>query len=309
MAGGRGLDFNLLVALQALLEERNITRAALKVSSSQAAMSGALAKLRAHYDDELLVRTGRTHELTPLAAELVPQVAETLGAVSAALAPGTLFDPATSRRRFTVSGSDYALAVIVEPLLAVLAREAPGVTVDFDPLPPPGDDLFTHLMKRDLMIGALGYGMPGRRQLVLADRFVCIVSADNPRLQDGELSLDDLRALPHSAATFGGKAFTPADEILLESGVERRIAVMVQGLLALPFAVSGTDLCAFVPERLLRRCPAALGLVTAAVPFDDPEIVEAAHWHPSRDADPSVAWLRKVLVQVTGILGTAADRR
>ncbi|MET9971092.1 LysR substrate-binding domain-containing protein, partial [Streptomyces sp. NPDC006356] len=302
MAGGRALDFNLLLALQALLEERNITRAARRASSSQASMSAALAKLRAHYSDELLVRTGRSYELTPLARDLLPQVVDTLGAVSAALAPGSLFDPATSRRRFTVSGSDYALAVIVEPLLTLLAREAPEISVDFDPLPSPGQDLTTHLVKRDLVIGALGYGLPGGRQIVFSDRFVCIVSADNPRLDDGRLSLDDLRSMPHAGASFGGSSFTPADELLLEAGVQRRVAVTAPGLLTLPFVVAGSDLCAFVPERLLRRCPPGLGIVTAEVPLDDPEIVEAAHWNQARQADPSVSWLRKVLAKVAGIL-------
>jgi DNA-binding transcriptional LysR family regulator len=268
---------------------------------SQPAMSAALSRLRSHYGDELLQRTGRSYELTPLAEELLPQVTAALDAVSAALDPWARFDPTTSTRRFTVSGSDYALAVLVEPLLSVLSRQAPGVTVDFDPVPPPGSDMLAQLMRRDVMIAALGYGLPGRRQMVFSDRFVCIVSAGNPRLRDGRLTLTDLAELPH-VATFGGQLVTPADQVLVEAGIAPRIEVTVQGLLALPFAVSGTDLCAFVPERLLARCPSTLDLAVAEVPLEDPELAEAAHWHPSRQDDPSVRWLREVLQEVSATL-------
>jgi DNA-binding transcriptional LysR family regulator len=301
MAGTRGVDFNLLGALRALLEERNVTRAGEAVNMSQPAMSAALARLRAHYDDELLERTGRTYELTPFGHTLLPQVVAALDAVTLSLDPWANFDPATSTRRFTISGSDYALAVLVEPLLAVLGQEAPGVTVDFDPVPLPGIDMLAHLMRRDLMIVAMGHGFPGRRQIVFSDRFVCIVAAAHPRLRDGRLTLEDLADIPQVAA-FGGRLHTPADDVLLEAGLTPRVEVTVQGLLAVPFAVSGTDLCAFVPERLLARCPSTLGLVVAKVPLDEGELAEAAHWHPSRHGDPSVRWLRNVLRQVSETL-------
>ncbi len=301
VAGTRGVDVNLLVALRALLEERNVTRAGLATNMSQPAMSAALARLRTHYDDELLRRTGRSYELTPLAEQLLPQVTAALDAVARALDPWARFDPTTSTRQFTVSGSDYALAVLVEPLLGVLGQQAPGITVDFDPVPLPGSDMVAHLMRRDVVIGALGFGLPGRRQMVFSDRFVCVVSAANPRLREGRLSLTDLADLPHVAA-FGGQLVTAADEVLLAAGIRPRVEVTVEGLLALPFAVSGTDLCAFVPERLLARAPTTLDLVVAEVPLEDPELAEAAHWHPSRQDDPSVQWLREVLQQVSATL-------
>ncbi|WP_204331325.1 LysR substrate-binding domain-containing protein [Geodermatophilus sabuli] len=302
MPGTRGVDFNLLVALRALLEERNVTRAGVAVNMSQPAMSAALARLREHYGDDLLERQGRTYELTPLAEELLPQVARALDAVSTALEPWAGFNPTTSTRRFTVSGSDYALAVLVEPLMTVVHRRAPGITVDFGPIWTPGSDLTAHLLRRDLMIAAMGYDFPGRRQVVFSDRFVCIVAADNPRLRHGRLTHQDLGELPHAAA-FGGGLPTPADAVLAEAGITPHVEVSVQGLLALPFAVSGTDLCAFVPERLLDRCPASLDLAVAEVPLEDPELAEAAHWHPSRESDPSVAWLRGVLQEVSAALG------
>ena len=305
MPGVRGVDFNLLVALRALLEERNVTRAGTAVNMSQPAMSAALGRLREHFGDELLQRTGRTYELTAFAQELLTEVARALDAVATALSPWESFDPATSTRRFTVSGSDYALAVLVEPLMTVIGRRAPGITVDFDPVPPPGSDMLAHLLRRDLLIAAMGYDFPGRRQVVFSDRFVCVVSAENPRLLDGRLTMQDLVEMPYAAA-FGGLLQTPADAVLAEAGIAPGVEVSVQGLLALPFAVSGTDLCAFVPERLLERCPVTLELAVAEVPLEDPELAEAAYWHPSRQSDPSVQWLREVLREVSAVLGPAA---
>jgi DNA-binding transcriptional LysR family regulator len=305
MAGSGGVDFNLLVPLRALLQERSVTRAAEVAAMSQSSMSAALGRLRIHYGDELLRRTGRTYALTPLAQELLPQLVETLDAVAAALDPWSGFSPATSTRRFTVSGSDHALAVLVEPLLAVTARQALGVSIDFDPLPLAGNDMILHLMRRDLVLGAVENDLPGRRQTLFADRFVCVVASDNPVLRDGRLELADLAALPHAAVGTGAPQTDPVDGVLTRAGVGRRVEVTVQNLLALPFVVSGTDLCAFVPERLLRRCPPSLDLAIATVPLDPVCVTEAAHWHPSRQADPGVGWLRGALQQVSAGLGDA----
>lgn len=289
------LDFNLLVALGALLHERNVTHAGSRVSMSQPAMSGALAKLRAHFGDDLLRRTGRTYELTPLALELLPAVDRALGAVELALEPSPQFEPATSTRRFTLSTSDYAMSVLVEPLLTELAERAPMVSVDFEPIPPDGTDMTSHLLRCDLMISALGYGLPGRRQVVFADEFVCVVAAGNPRLRDGALSLADLASMQRVGSTFGPGSATPADRALARAGIEGGVDVTVQGLLALPFVVVGTDLCAFVPRRLALRCLGIVDVVIAGVPLEPIELVEAAHWHPTRTGDPSLTWLRQVL--------------
>jgi DNA-binding transcriptional LysR family regulator len=98
----------------------------------------------------------------------------------------------------------------------------------------------------------------------------------------------------HAAAGLGGPDGTPADRSLADLGVDRKVEVTVYGLLSLPFAVAGTDLCAFVPSRLARLCAAELGLVVAEVPFALPELVEALHWHPARAGDPAMLWLRGV---------------
>lgn len=296
----RDVDANLLLSLHALLEERNLTHAGERMTMSQPAMSGALARLRRHFDDELLVRVGRGFELTPLAEGLRPQVAEAVEAAEALLGNEREFDPQSSARAFTVSMSEYAMTVLAEPLMRLLGEQAPGCSVALDPLDAPAR-LETQLMRRDLVIGPLGFDLPGRTQPVFTDHLVCVVARDNPRLHGGTLTLDDLRALPHAVAEFeaAGERRRPLEVELERKGLaDRTVLVQVTSLLTVPFAVGGTGMCAFVPARLARRCLDVLDLVVAQTPLEPVRIVEAAHWHPRRETDPAVVWLRRLLHDV-----------
>ena len=304
MSGLRGTDLNLLVALGALLEERNLTRAGERINMSQPAMSAALARLRKHFGDELLVRVGRSYELTPLAARTLPLAQQALRQADAAFEVPPEFDPGTSTRHLSISISDYAMTVMLAPLLDLLRRRAPFIGVEVDPLPRDSHDTESYLQRRDLLIGGLGLGIPGRRQVVFRDRFVCIADRHNPRAARGSLTLDDVAGMRHVATNFGRGTVTPPERALLQHGIQPDNAVIVPGLLPLPFAVAGTRLIAFVPERLARRCAGPLGLVIVGVDWEPPELVEAAHWHPGRSADPTLPWLRGILREVSSALGS-----
>ncbi|MGY1812608.1 LysR family transcriptional regulator [Blastococcus sp. SYSU D00820] len=294
----RALDANLLHALRALLQEGNVTRAAETLTVSQPMMSTALARLRAHFQDDLLRRVGRGYELTPLARDLLPRVQDTLDVLAGALRREHTFDPRTSTRHFTVVASDHALAMLVKRLLAELTRQAPGVTVDFRSYPTSAADPLTDLLVNDLLIGPVDDHLPGRRRVVLEDEYAVVVGADNPRLRDGRLTVEDVCRLPHAVAARGDLPPGALEELAATAGLTRTVTTTVAGLLALPYVVSGTDLCAVLPRRLARRCPPALGLVVADVPLALPRAVEAAHWHPSRAADPGLTWLLDVLAEV-----------
>jgi len=297
----RGVDANLLLSLHALLEERNLTHAGERMTMSQPAMSGALARLRKHFDDELLVRSGRGFELSPLAEELRPRVAEAVEAAEALLGNQRDFDPASSTKRFAVSMSEYAMTVIARPLTRAFADQAPGCTLALDPLDVRRDQIETQLMRRDLVVAPIGFEFPGRTQPVFTDHLVCLVARDHPMMRDGALSLDDLRRMPHAVAEFGaaGDRRRPLELAVEAQGLaDRNVLVQVTSLLTLPFAVAGTDMCAFVPSRLARRCTAILDLVVAETPVDPVRITESAHWHPRREKDPAVVWLRHLLHDV-----------
>jgi DNA-binding transcriptional LysR family regulator len=297
-------DLNTLVALRALLEEGNLTYAGAKVGMAQPAMSSVLGRYRRHFGDELLVRVGRDYELTPLARDLLPLVQEAVRQLGETLRISETFNPATTERLFTVTASDYAMTVVLEPLRRRVRERAPAVRIDFVDLP---EDLLESpraLLRYDLVIGPLGYGFAGEHRFLFHDRLVCLVDRANPHLRDGALDLAALREMPHAVARFP-RTITPVDRVLGQQGVVRRIAVHAQGFLPLPFAVAGTEAVGIVPERLARRFLADGRLVAVDPPFGFVDMLESAWWHSSRDADPGHRWLVGLLDEVADDL--AAD--
>jgi DNA-binding transcriptional LysR family regulator len=297
----RGVDANLLITLHALLEERSLSLAGERLTMSQPAVSGALSRLRRRFGDELLVRAGREQVLTPFAERLRPVVAEAVEAADAVLGTHRAFDATSSVRRFTVSMSEYAMTVLAEPLVGRMARRAPGCSLALDPPDVQPELLEAQLLRRDLVIGPAGFGFPGRTQPVFTDHLVCVVARDHPRLRDGALSAADLARMPHVAADFpaAGPRRRPLEAELERHGIgDRTVLVRVPGLLAVPFTVAGTDLCGFVPSRLAARCVDLLDLCVARTPLDPVPITEVAHWHPRREHDPAVVWLRTLLHEV-----------
>ncbi|MFD4603098.1 LysR family transcriptional regulator [Streptomyces sp. NPDC058464] len=291
------IDLNLLVPLEALLEEKNVTHAGFRLSTSQSAMSGSLARLRRHFNDELLVRVGREYELTPLAERLLPVVQASLHKAEEALSLTRQFDPESSRQRFSVVMSDYVMTVLLEPLLRIIAQEAPGVRIDFHPIVEGQPENESHLRCHDLMIVPLGYQLPGVSEAVMHDRFVCLVDPENPRLVNGTLSLRDLAEMPHAACVIGN-SYTPADRQLETLGIRPKVQVSTPGFSVLPFLVSGTDLVTLVPERLATRYERLTRCLAVPTPFPVVPLVEAMYWHHNRHTDPAHRWLRETLRKV-----------
>jgi len=304
-----GVDLNLLITLRALLEEENVTHAGARLGLSQPSMSIALARLRRHYKDELLVRNGRDYCLTPLARALLPSVTESLRLTDAAFGRTETFTPGKSDQVFGLTLSDYAVTVLIEPLLRRVHEQAPMVGLKLSPIPPDMEGSDRGLRDHDLLIGPVGFAFPGESEVIFRDRWVCIVDPANPRLRDGWLSLEDIGALPHAAASFGHTGLNPADRVLDELGVRRRVQVTVAGLLPLPFVVAGTDLVAIVPERLARRVASTAGVLVVEPPFGHVDLIEAAWWHPTRSADPALGWLRGVLRDTAACLAPAVSWR
>lgn len=300
-----GSDLNLLVALRVLLEEGNVTRAGLRLEMSQPAMSGALGRLRRHFDDELLVRNGRDFELTPLARELLPEVQEALRLIRAALQVDEIFQPATSDRVFRLTMSDYAMSVVHLSLLRRLRDLAPHVRIEIDPLPNDVRDSERVLVDYDVVVGPLGYGFPGVSKPFFRDRMVCLVDRANPELRDGRLSLEALRVLPHAVASFGRGNLTPVDRVLGEHAVDRRVAVLVSGWLPLPHVVVGTDMVALLPERLARRHVIDDRLVIVDPPFEEMLLAEGYWYGVHRESDPGHRWFLDRLDEVAAELPAA----
>ncbi|MFT3797393.1 LysR family transcriptional regulator [Microbacterium sp.] len=307
MSDVRKLDLNLIVVLDALLSERNLTHAGERVGMTQPAVSSALSRLRELFDDPLLEREGRQFVLTPRATSLIPSVAECMASVQRTFDTLPGFSPAESTRTFLVSASDYVLAEITSPLLTVLGREAPHTRVEFVPLPIEDVVSPVDLLRRDIMIAGTGRGVPGKRASLFSDRFVCIVDAANPALRDGALCLDALRRLRHVRCVFGAHSSTHIDDMLSAADIVPRTALTVQGFMPVPFAIAGTEWVGWVPERTATRYADLLGLVIAETPIAPSVLVEAAHWHPSKSDDPALQWLVQQLRRAAELVEFGTD--
>lgn len=293
----RSLDLNLLLTLRALLECRNVTKAGERLQLSQPATSAALAKLRRHFNDELLVREGRELQLTPVAQILLPLVVEALTQIERVLAVRSEFDATRSDRRFLITASEYAATAINSRLRPLLAARAPGVSLDYAPTFGV-DDLLGALLTRDLLIAPLGYGFPGMHRVIFRDRFVCMLDADNPALAENRDPLRLLRELPHVIGRFGAQIASVADRLLESLDVTRRGAVYVHGLTALPLLVLGTELITLVPARLAQALPGHERWAVVEIPgAAEHPLVEAVYWHPSRKADQALQWLLSLVVE------------
>lgn len=302
MSDVRKLDLNLILVLDALLEERNLTRAGERVGMTQSAVSGALARLRELFDDPLLEREGRGFVLTPRAESLIPDVAECMAAVHRTFEILPSFDPATSTRTFMVSASDYVLAEITSPLLSILQAEAPHTRVQFDGLPAEATVSPIDLLRRDVTIAGTGRGVPGKRASLFSDRFVCLVAADHPALEEGMLSLETLADVRFVRSVFGAQQSTHVDDMLGAAGIVPRTVATVRGFMPVPFTIAGTDWAGWVPERIANRYAATLGLVIAATPITPSVLVEAAHWHPSKSDDRALQWLVRKLREASELV-------
>jgi len=296
VTGVSGIDLNLLVALGALLEERNLTKAGAKLNLSQPTMSGALARLRRHFGDDLLVRSGRRYHLTPAAERLRPAVNEALRQVERTFAAAAEFCPKTSTRTFSIAISGQAIVMLTE-MLGLVHELAPGVRFKLRPIPGELIKGDRGLLQHDLLVAPMGYYQPaGQPEVIYRDRFVCVADPANPCLRDGKLSLEDLDSLPHAAAQLPHTEADPVRTALESAGVTPSVAMSASGWLPIPFVVAGTDMVAVIPERLARRVSDAAGVAVIEPPFGNIELNEAAWWHPMRATDAALTWLRAVLV-------------
>jgi LysR family transcriptional regulator, nod-box dependent transcriptional activator len=302
-----GMDLNLLVALDALLSERSVTRAAQRVGMSQPGMSNALRRLRTTFGDPLLVRRGAVLVPTPRAEALEGPVREALAIVRGALATPVAFDPRRDRRRLRVSCSDYSVLMVMGPLVRDLASEAPALAIEVLPRLP---DAGRALDAGDVDLVIEPAEIMGRADLpalrLWDDRWRCCVWEGNAAVGDA-LTLDEYAGLGHLVYSLGGAGHPVAlpDLHLARLGVQRRIEVSVESFLLAPFLLQGTDLVTLVPARaeaFLRRT-GAIRVLDA--PVDLPLLVEHLWWHPRATGDPAHAWLRERIAVVAS--GLEAD--
>ncbi len=291
-----------MVALHALLTERNVTRAGERIGLSQPAMSAALGKLRRHFGDDLLTRDGARFVLTPLATSLLDQADMALRFVEHTFAARPVFDAQTSTREFSVVMSDYALTVLGGPLLGLLEQRAPNVKLRISPVDPAAvDEGSSALRAVDLMVLPRGYLRDLPSAELYRDSWVGVTATDNDNVGEvvGDHELQTLRwILTYNRPT----QFTPPDHHLQLAGIERHVDVVIENFLALPFLLTGTKRIGVLQERLARKLCQAAGVRIVQFGADLPELVEALWWHPSRASDPGHRWLHSLVIDAAATL-------
>jgi DNA-binding transcriptional LysR family regulator len=290
------LDLNLVVALRALLEERNVTKAGRRIGLSQPAMSAALARLRRHFDDDLLSRAGGHYELTALGLALLDRTATACDLLERVFTSQADFDPAREEHEFTLIASDYAVAVFGAELARTIHAEAPGIRLRFKQTPTELiDDSGELLSTVDglLMPHGIIRGFP-RVDLYL-DSWVYLVADDNPEVGE-QLTLDDLARLPW--VTYQRTYDAPAARQIGLLGIEPRVEISVDSFQLMPLLVAGTRRVALIQERLAERLTGLVPVRVMEPPYNAVPLQEALWWHPVHTHDAAHIWLRETAARV-----------
>ncbi|KUL43851.1 LysR family transcriptional regulator [Streptomyces sp. NRRL F-4489] len=299
------LDLNLVTALRALLEERGVTRAGQRVGLSQPAMSAALARLRRHFDDDLLSRVGSRYELTALGQVLLDRTAAACDLLDRVFTSRADFDPAHETHTFTLLASDYAVAVFGAELARTVHAEAPGIRLRFRQAPPDvTENTGTLLSTADglLMPHGVISGFPAVE--LYRDRWVFLVADDHPDV-GARLTLDDLRRLPW--VTYQRTYDAPAVRQLGMLGIEPRTEVSVDSFQALPWLVAGTRRIALVQALLADRLRGVAPVRVLECPYEAVPVQEALWWHPVHTHDAAHIWLRETAGRIAGSRTFGAD--
>ncbi|WP_342212257.1 LysR family transcriptional regulator [Rhizobium sp. 11515TR] len=298
------IDLNLLVALDVLLAEGSVTEAAKRLGLSPSAMSRTLSRLRAVTGDPLLARAGRSLVPTRFAETLRDRVhAVTLDARAILRPAAGELDVATLDTTFSIRVSEAFLELLSAPLVAAITEAAPRVRIRFVLK----RDKEPHMLREgliDLEIGVLGVPAPElRTRLLLRDRLVGVAREGHPLLTGGAVTAKRYAACAHIAASRRGEFAETVDEALDRKGLKREIRVVVPGFPDAMRIAASTNFIAAVPLSCLGKSKlnepvGEFGIRSFELPFETPEILIAAIWHPRVDADPAHKWLRNIITRV-----------
>jgi len=299
-------DLNLLVALDALLTERNVTHAGERVNLGQSAMSGTLARLRRLFHDRLLVTVGRRLVLTPLAQELVDPVREILRLARSAVATKTHFNPATSTHHFSIAASDYATTILLADILRDVKFKAPGITFELLPI--------GRRAVEDIEAGRLDFLILPERYVsrvhpterLFEDTYTCVVWSGNQTGYES-MPVEQFMNLGHVIVRFGEADAPNWDEQFLRQLKHRRRAeVTAPGFDMAPHLVVGTDRIALLTTRLAVKYAELLPLRLVPFPVRIPPLVEVLQWHKAYNQNSAHTWLRTQIKEVASRMPSPA---
>ena len=294
-------DLNLLIALDALLAEQNVSRAARRLYLSQSATSAALARLRRLLGDPLLVRQGARMVATPFAERLKGPVRSILTDIERTLSQEQRFDAAVSQRTFRIAATDYAAFTVVARLAERLQRQAPGVTLEVWPL----EDGVHEQMGSGAIDLAVADEWSLRtietRRTLFTESFICVVRASHPRI-GRRLTLGGFVREKHVLVSPRGRVQGNVDSALAAVGKTREVAVTVPHFLAAPAIVARTNYILTIAERVARAIATSRSLRLLKPPVDVPGFAVAMAWHARTSADGAAEWLRREVARAAEAL-------
>jgi DNA-binding transcriptional LysR family regulator len=303
------LNLNLLPVLDALLSEQSVSRAGARVGLSQPAVSNALAQLREHFGDPLLVRKGNGMAPTERALALAGPLRAALLALEHGLQPAEAFDPATAERGFTIMTNDFVAFALLPRLLARLQRQAPGVRLQVrawqEHVVPPelarGD--------ADLVLG-FNRGLPAGHHAtpLFRDRFIFVARAGHPVVR-GKITLATYTKLAHVVVSQEPNARGVFDDLLAQRGLSRNVALRVSHFLLVPPIIANTDYVAALSQIVAEPAakPYRLQLLKMPLPFEAAMVHMV--WHERTGGSPAHAWLRGMVDEVGRDLEASSQAR
>lgn len=295
------LDLNLLVTLEALLAEQNVTRAAERLHLSQPAVSTQLSRLRTLFDDPLLIPTQRGMTPTAKAQELLDPLRFALDQVRATLAEHRHFDPSKASLTVAIACTDYLQTAVVQPLAVALRKRAPGVRIALRHLDPSLLEAQMTSGEVDLALMTPEHG-PGslRSRHLFDERYVLIGRQRHPGLRGG-LSVEQFARLDHVIVSLrGGDFTTPVDDGIAALGYCRNVALSAASFLVVPEIVAHSNFVALVPERLVRDRRETLRIVEC--PFPVPGFAVSMLWHERNHGHSGQRWVREVVMELAATL-------
>jgi DNA-binding transcriptional LysR family regulator len=294
------VNLNLLVALDALLTDASVTRAAARLGVTQSALSHTLRQLREVFDDMLLVRGRGGMVLTPRAQQLAAPIHRGLVALQRALRDEHVFEPRTATHRFTLATRDYFAAVLLPRLMELLGQEAPGVDLELRPLDERRTPEQLESGEVDLAVTTFLDEVPAlRQQKLFQEEFACLVRKRHPEVRDA-LDLKQYLRLSHALISPRGEGEGVVDRALAKLGHARRIALRLPFFLAAPLAIARSNLVLTAPRRMVEGL--ALGgelqILKPPIALTGFNVVQI--WHERYDDDPPHRWLRSIMARAAG---------
>lgn len=297
------VDLNLLVVLQALLEEKSVTRAANRVCLSQSATSSALSRLRSVFDDPLLVRWSNKMELSRRGMELKEPVNRAIEAINEVLGSPLQFDPKLAHTTIRMCASDYVGIALLPKLERELQELAPGITLYIHPMREPDSLKRLERDDVDIVIGNFPETTRLKSDIIFEEKFVCLMRDKHPLLdqvENGALSLKQFTSYPHVAIAREGVQQDLIDQWLSEYDFERTVGIHVPHFLVAPSIVASSDMLVVEATRVATEFQDTFGLAYVDLPqeFGPAELPIHMVWEPHTDEDPCLQWVRELILEV-----------